>query len=150
MGAGGLLTLIATLSAVTLALATVAAWQGFWPVLVIAVVQVVLLGMILVRAWKAAWTVETITIDSDCIAVLHERYADSSRLELEPAWARVILKQPPVRWYPPSLWLRSGQTRVEVGAFLNCGEKQEMAQALCSAIGQHSSWQHQKIETETE
>jgi uncharacterized membrane protein len=148
LGAGGLLTLIATLSALTLALAVVAAWNGFWPVLVIAALQVVLLGMILVRAWKSAWAVETITIDSKSIAVLQEQYAASSRLELGAAWARVILRKPSVRWYLPTLWLSSGTTQVELGAYLNAGEKGELAEALRQAIGARSAWQHQKIEAD--
>ena len=51
LGIGGLLTLLVTLSGLTLLLATVAAWQGFWPILVIAILQVVVLGRILIRAW---------------------------------------------------------------------------------------------------
>lgn len=146
LGIGGLLTLIATLSALTLALAVVAALQGFWPVLAIAIVQVVLLGVVLVRAWKSAWFVETVTIDSDSIAVLQEQYADSKRLVLGSAWARIIVRQPAIRWYPPTLWLQSGETRVELGTYLNAGEKSQMAEALRRAVGTHSAWRHQKIE----
>lgn len=148
LGVGGLLTLITTLSALTLALASVAAWQGYWPILAIAILQVVILGKVLVWAWKSAWTVETITVDSDSIAVLKEQYAASSRLELDSAWARVILRQPKARWYPPTLWLQSAGTRVELGAYLNTGEKRELANALGQAVGAHSAWEHQEIETE--
>lgn len=148
LGIGGLLTLIVTLSTLTLALAAVAAWQGLWPVLAIAILQVLLVAMILVRAWKSAWTVETITIDSDSIAVLQEQYAASNRLELEPAWARVILRQPGIKWYPPALWLQSGTSRVELGAFLNSAEKREMAEALRQAIAEHSAWRNLEIETQ--
>lgn len=148
LGIGGLLTLITTLSGLTLLLASVAAWQGYWPVLMIAVLQVILLGMIMVRAWKASWTVETISIEPMSIAVLHEQYADSSRLELDTAWARVILRQPAIRWYPPALWLRSGDSGVELGTFLNAAEKRELAEALRRAVEPHSAWQHQRIETE--
>lgn len=148
LGVGGLLALITTLSALTLAVAVVAAWQGYWPVLAIAILQVVILGKVFVRAWKSAWSVETITIDPDSIAVLQEQYAASSRLELNPAWARVILRQSAVRWHPPALWLQSGRTRVELGSFLNAGEKRELAQALNRAVGAHSAWRHQKIENE--
>lgn len=148
LGIGGLLALITTLSGLTLLLASVAAWQGYWPILAIAVLQVVLLGMVLVRAWKSAWTVETITIDPTSISVLQEQYAASSRLELDTAWARVILRQPAARWYPPALWLRSGDTGVELGTFLNAAEKRELAEALHRAVEAHSAWRHQKIETE--
>lgn len=146
MGVGGLFFLIVSLSGLTLLLASVAAWQGYWPILAIAVLQVLLLGAILVRAWKAAWAVETITIDPKFVSVLQEQYNGSSRLKLGTAWARVILRQPAVRWYPPALWLRSGETTVELGAYLNAAERRELAEALRQAIGTHSAWQHQKLE----
>ncbi len=146
LGVGGLLTLIITLSGLTLLLATIATVLGYWPILAIAILQVVLLGMVLVRAWKSAWTVETITVGPKSIAILQERYASSCRTRLQSAWARVILEQPPVRWYPPVLWVRSGGKKVQLGAFLNTTEKRELAEALRNAIARHSTWQHQKIE----
>lgn len=148
LGIGGLLTLISTLGVLTLALASVAAWKGYWPILAIAALQVVLLALILVRAWKSAWAVETISICSESIAVLQEHYDGSSSLELNPAWTRVVLRQPVIQWYSPSLWLRSGETRVELGAFLNAAEKREFANALQQAIEPFCAWQHSKIETE--
>lgn len=148
LGIVGLLTLITSLSGLTLLLASLAAWQGYWPILVIAVLQVILLGKVLVHAWKASWTVETITIDPISISVLHEQYAESARLELETAWARVILRQPQVRWYLPSLWLRSGGSSIELGQFLNAAEKRELAEALRRAVEARSAWQRQTIESE--
>lgn len=146
LGIGGLLALIISLSGVTLLLAAVAAWQGYWPILAIAILQVALLCVVLVRAWKAAWTVETVTIGPDSIAILQERYAKSKRLELETAWARVILEKPAIGWYAPVLWLRSGHSRIELGAYLNAAEKSDLAESLRAAISAHSAWQHQKIE----
>ena len=148
LGIGGLMTLIGTLSALTLALASVAAWNGFWPILAIAVLQVVLLGLILVRAWKSAWTVETISISSESIAVLQEYYSGSSRLELKPEWTKVVLRQPVIQWYPPSLWLKCGARRIELGAYLNTAEKRQFATALQQAIEPYCAWQHPAIETE--
>jgi uncharacterized membrane protein len=129
-------------------LALVATAHGYWPILAIAVVQVGLLGVILVRAWKSAWTVETITVDPKTIAVLHEEYAGRRRMELNPAWARVFLNRASIGWYPPRLWLKSGDREVELGAFLNAAEKCELAEILRHTIAAHSAWQQQKIETE--
>lgn len=150
MGVGGLLTLIASLSGLTLLLAVVATWQGYWPILVIAIVQVILLGVVLVRAWKSAWTVETVTIGPISIAVLQQEYQGSSRLEMDAAWARVVLTRPAVKWHAPALWLKSGNCSVELGAYLNAVEKRAFAEALSAAIATHSAWQHQKIETEAD
>lgn len=146
LGVGGLLTLILTLSGLTLLLAGVAAFQGYWPILAIAILQVVLLAKVLVRAWKLAWTVETITVGPETIAVLHEQYAGCKRTELETPWAKVVLRQPNIRWYPPDLFLKSGGKAVELGTYLNATERSELAEALRAAIARHSAWQHQKIE----
>lgn len=148
LGIRGLLTLIGTLSALTLLLASVAAWFGYWPILAIAVLQVVLLGMIFVRAWKSAWTVETISIDGESIAVLQEQYSGHKRTELDIAWARVVLQQPEIRWYSPELLIRSGRTSVRLGEFLNPAEKRQLAEAIRKAIDQFSAWHNQKIENE--
>lgn len=148
LGIKGLLTLIGTLSTLTLVLASVAAWFGYWPVLAIAVLQVILLGMIFIRTWKSAWTVETISIDSKCITVLRNRFADQEKIELDAAWARVILQQPQYKWYPPELVIRSGKTTVRLGQYLNTAEKHELAETLSKAIGQFSAWQTQRIEKE--
>ncbi len=148
LGIRGLLTLIGSLSAITLLLASVAAWFGYWPVLAIASIQVLLLGMILVRAWKSAWTVETISINSESIAVLQEHYSGHKRTELDTAWARVVLQQPAVRWYAPDLFIRSGKHSVRLGEYLNAAEKKELAGSIFRAIDQFSAWQNQKIEYE--
>ncbi|HKJ15926.1 MAG TPA: DUF2244 domain-containing protein [Xanthomonadales bacterium] len=143
LGIKGLFTLIGTLSALTLLLASVAAWFGYWPILAIAVFQVVLLGMIFVRAWKAAWAVETISINSECIAVLQERYSGHKRTELDVAWARVTLQQPDIRWYSPDLEIRSGRCSVKLGEYLNTAEKRKLAESISRAIDQFSAWQNQ-------
>ena len=141
LGIRGLLTLIGTLSALTLVLASVAAWLGYWPVLAIAVLQVVLLGMIFTRAWKSAWTVETISIDSVRIRVLQQRFSGQTKTELDAAWARVVLQQPQYQWYPPELMIRSGKSTVRLGEFLNAAERRELAGVLRKAVGQFSAWQ---------
>ena len=64
LGAGGLLGLIMMLAVLTLILAGLLAWQGFWPVLAIAIIQVILVSWILVRAWERAWQVEIIEGDT--------------------------------------------------------------------------------------
>lgn len=149
LGRGGLLTLIATLGALTLLVAALVAWRGYWPVLAIAGMQVALVAIILVRAWKAAWAVETIILGPERIRILHQEYASSRAVEMDSPWARLSLQSPAIDWYPPRLWLKSGTRSVELGAHLNAGEKRQLAEQLRTAIGAHSAWQHVAIERET-
>jgi len=139
LGAGGLVGLLAALGAVTLVLAGVLAWQGFWPVLLIAVVQIALVTRILIKAWERAWVSELIEIGPERIAVTQQRHRRKNRIELETAWAVVEMLQPEVAWYAPRLQLRSGSRKLELGAFLTSEEKRQLADCLKSAIRKHSA-----------
>ena len=138
LDAGGLLSLLIALAAVTLILAGLLAWQGYWPVLLIAVLQVVLVTWILIRAWQRSWLVETIRIGPDRIRVIQQRHTSKRQFELETAWAKVKVKRPAVAWYGPRVVLRSKSMELEVGGFLTGEEKHQLAEQLKSAIEKHS------------
>jgi uncharacterized membrane protein len=137
--AGGLVNLIAALAAVTLCLAGVIAWQGYWPVLAIAVVQVVLVAWVFVRVWERSWVVELIEIHPDRIKVMRQRHRKQRRYEFETAWAVVELRQPEIAWYSPRLTLRSGTKSLELGGFLTSEEKRQLGEHLKTAIAKHSA-----------
>lgn len=141
LDAGGLSNLLLALAAVTLGLAAVLAWQGFWPILLIAALQVVLVSWILVRAWERGWVSEVIVIDPDRVAVTHQRHRRQRRDELPTGWAVVEMRRPEVAWYAPRLVLRSGRQVVELGRFLTVEEKQELAAILRRALANHSALQ---------
>jgi uncharacterized membrane protein len=139
MGAGGLAGLILALGAVTLVLAGLLAWQGYWPVLAIAVIQVVLVTWLLIRTWERAWMVDDIEIDSERITVTQRRYKRIRQLELATAWAVVEVEMPDVAWYEPVVRLRSGRTSVELGSFLTGEERHRLARQLKSAVKKYSA-----------
>ena len=139
LGARGLLGVILALAAVTLLLAGLVAWQGFWPVLAIAVVQVVLVSWILLRTWENTWAVETIEIGPERIRIVAQHYRARKETDLKTAWAVVESVQPDILWYDPTIRLRSGQRVVELGRFLTADEKRELAQQLKRAIGRYSA-----------
>ena len=139
LDAGGLVNLLLALAAVTLFLAGLLAWQGYWPVLLIAVIQVVLVGLILIRAWQKSWVRDTIDVGPERIVVEQQRHQRKRRIELASAWAVVVMKQADVSWYGPRLLLRSGSSSVELGEFLTTEEKHRLAVQLRSAIEKHSA-----------
>jgi uncharacterized membrane protein len=143
LGTGGLLTVISLLGVVTLCLAGLLAWQGYWPVLMIAVVQIILVAWLLIRAWEQAWIVEKIEIGPGRIMITHQRYRDKRQLGLDSAWARIRVEQAESPWYAPRLLLRSGNQEIELGAFLTGEEKIQLAEYLSAALAQHSAWQEQ-------
>jgi uncharacterized membrane protein len=87
LGAGGLINLLLALTVVTLGLAGLLAWQGFWPVLLIAVIQLVLVIWILIRAWKRAWVSEVIIAGPEWVEVIWQRHNRVVRTEGCPAIA---------------------------------------------------------------
>lgn len=139
LDAGGLVNLLLALATVTLLLAGVLAWQGYWPVLLIAVIQVVLVGWILIRAWQSGWVRDQIHIDPDRILVEQHRHRQERRIELPTAWAVVQLEPAEISWYGPKLRLRSGSRAIELGEFLTTEEKHRLAEQLQNAIEKHSA-----------
>lgn len=139
LGPGGLLNLLAALGAVTLLLAGLLAWQGFWPVLAIAIVQIVLVSWILVAAWHRSWAVDTIEVGPERIVVTQHRHKQKYKTELETVWAVPELKRPEVAWYSPRLTLRAGTQEMELGKFLTTEEKRQLAESLQRAIRKYSA-----------
>ena len=139
LDAGGLIGLLLALTVVTIGLAALLAWQGYWPVLLIAVIQVVLVVWVLVRAWERCWVAEWIDVGRDHIEVTHQRHKASRQSVLQTAWAVVELKQPRVAWYGPHVVLRSRSKALEVGRFLTQEERGQLARDLREAIGKHSA-----------
>jgi uncharacterized membrane protein len=139
LGAGGLLNLLLALTTVTLGLAGLLAWQGFWPVLLIAVIQLVLVIWILIKAWESAWVSELVIVSPNRIEVIRQRHKRKRRYQLEAAWAVVEQEQPRVAWYGPRYILRSRGTKIELGQFLTIDEKALFADQVRKAVKKHSA-----------
>ncbi len=137
--AGGMVNLLLALAFVSLCLAGILAFQGYWPILLIAVIQLVLVAWILVRTWERTWVSESIEIDADKIRITHQRHRRKRRYELETAWAVIELKQPEVAWYSPRIQLRSRSQVVELGSFLTSEEKHELVRHINCAVEKHSA-----------
>jgi len=141
LDAGGLTNLLLALAAVTLGMAGLLAWQGFWPVLLIAAVQIALVSWILLRTWERGWVSEVIVVGPEWIEVTHQRHRNRRQTQLATAWARVDLVPPEFAWHSPRLVLKSGYGRLELGRFLTAEEKRQLAESLRRAIGNHSALQ---------
>jgi uncharacterized membrane protein len=139
LDAGGLVSLLLALTVVTLGLAGLLAWQGFWPVLLIAIVQVALVTWILIRAWERAWVAESIVIGPERIEVMKQRHKRKRLHELDAAWAVIELERPEVAWYGPRVILRSRGKSVELGKFLTLEEKNQLADQMRRAIQKYSA-----------
>ncbi|MEJ8567513.1 DUF2244 domain-containing protein [Elongatibacter sediminis] len=140
LGANGLLLLLTALAVVTLGLAVLLAWQGYWPILAIAVVQLVLVFWVLIRAWQNSWAVEEILIDARRVRVLHRRYREIRESGLQSAWAGVRVESPRYPGYAPRLMLTSRNQTVELGKFLTVEEKLSLAKHLSHTLSKVNAW----------
>ena len=139
LGANGMVNLLLALAVVTLSLAGLLAWQGYWPVLLVAVIQLLLVAWILVRAWEKSWVSEKIEICEDSIYITHQRHHNKRRYKFVTAWTVLELKQPDIAWYSPRVIMRSGKTKVELGSFLTSEEKLQLLERLQSVVGKYSA-----------
>lgn len=139
LDAGGLTNLLLALVGVTLGLAGMLAWLGYWPILLIAAVQMALVVWVLLRAWEHSWVAEQVVIGPERIEVTHQRHRRKRQYQLETAWAVVEMRPPPVAWYGPSVVLRSRSHAIELGRFLTVEERNQLAHCLRRAIAQHSA-----------
>lgn len=138
LGADGLANLLLALGVVSLFLASLLAFQGYWPILLIALIQLVLVAWILIRAWENAWVVDTIEIGSEKIRITQQRYRHKCQYDLDTAWAVIEVIQPEVAWYSPRIQLRSRAKVVELGTFLTSEEKHQLVRHISCAIEKHS------------
>ena len=140
LDSGGLFYVLLALGALTLGLAGVLAWKGYWPVLIVAIVQLGLVNWVLIRVWKNTWIFEEIDIDPDQVRIVRQQHRKRKEVFLESAWTTIRMEQPEVSWYPAKLVLRCRNQQVELGAFLTYEEKLRLARHLSSALSEYTAW----------
>ncbi len=128
----------AWLSAVTLLIAIYLAIQGFWPVLAFAIIHLLLVGWALRMAWRRNWRMLEVRIDPQHIRVLINQAGMLSESQLTTGWTRVVYHpgQPPAR--DNRVLLSCQGCCLELGQFLNCQERELLAQRLQSGLQRHS------------
>ncbi len=107
---------------------------GYWVVLPFAGLEMAVLGAALyLCAAQASWC-EVIAIDEDQIQVIKGRQRPEQTFVFNRHWARVVLSRRPAPSRGGRVSIRSHGQDVEVGAFLNEDEKEQLAFALQRAI----------------
>lgn len=117
--------LIMILAALALTTAGLGAWQGNVFAPLFALVESSAVAFALGVAWRAGDRSERITLDTSSLEVQSLPARRSTRFQ--PYWVRVQLKEGPGR---RRLLLRSHGRELEIGAFLNEGERAELSKRL--------------------
>jgi uncharacterized membrane protein len=122
------------IAGVSLSVAGVLTFLGFWPVLPFAGLELAALGWALYRCARRAQWREVIRIDGDRVEVIAGRVEPERRWSANRHWTRVAVEPPRFRGHPTRLLLRSAGRAVELGAFLTEEERQRLARLLREAL----------------
>ena len=117
-----------------LGIAVFYAMHGFWPVLPFAGLEILVLGVAFYLTLRRSGVREVVSVDSDIVRVEKGRHKPQEHWECPRAWAKVLLEQSPISWYPSRLAIMFQGRRVEIGKFLNEAERCALAEELTNAI----------------
>jgi len=124
------------MTACLLGIGIVFAIHGYWPVLPFAGLEVVILGAAFYLCLSRSQLREVVTVNDDLVTVDKGRRQPEQHWECPRAWARVIMERSPIAWYPSRLSVVFQGRRVEIGQFLNEGDRQSLAAELQGVIRQ--------------
>ncbi|NNG13442.1 MAG: DUF2244 domain-containing protein [Halobacteria archaeon] len=110
------------------------ALHGFWPVLPFAGLELIALGTAFYLCQSRSQNREVISVGTSVVTVEKGRHEPQEHWECPRAWARVLLEQSPIAWYPSRLSIAYQERRVEIGQFLHEAERRELADELEQAI----------------
>ncbi len=110
------------------------ALHGFWPVLPFAGLELIALGTAFYLCLSRSQNREVVSVGASVVTVEKGRHEPQEHWECPRAWARVLLEQSPIAWYPSRLSIAYQERRVEIGRFLHEAERRELADALEQAI----------------
>lgn len=120
-------------TSLTVAMAFVA--MGFWPVLPFAGLELAALGVALYVSARRGAIREVIRVSEAAVVVESGLHRPEKRQTFDRFWSSVELSKSRGQWHPGRLVLRSGTRRLEVGAFLDDEERENLARELAQAVG---------------
>ena len=125
---------LAITAMVSLGIASMFAWAGFWPVLPFAGLEVALLAYAMYSTSARARETEVVDIDELQIAVEKGRTRPERCWRFQRSWARVFLVAAPFSHHPSRLYIGSCDRRIALGSFLTESERQELAREIRNAL----------------
>ncbi|MCK8516913.1 DUF2244 domain-containing protein [Methylonatrum kenyense] len=129
------LVVFIAIAVVSLSVATLFAFAGFWPILPFAGLELTALGVALyVSAVRGKYR-EEILVDGSTVEIRKGQKEPDTTWNFDLAWSEVLLEASFHRWYPSRLLIRSQGDAVELGAFLTEEERLALADELQRCIG---------------
>lgn len=121
--------------AISLVIAGICVWRGYWPVLPFTGLELLLLGLVLRISMRRGRYREVIRISDDRVVVDKIGHERRERLEFPRLWARVDLTRPRRHGHPSRLLIGSHGRRCEVGESLIESDRVSLGKRLAELIG---------------
>jgi len=117
------------------AIASLLALRGFWPVLPFAGLELLGLAWALHASLERRHHQQHITVTADAVRVESRRRGAREKVVFPRHWARVKLRRPAARLHPSRLVIESHGRQCELGSFLTEEERRGLALRLQRLIG---------------
>jgi uncharacterized membrane protein len=126
--------MFSVIASIVLTVAIVCSLLGAWQVAPISLLVVVATGIGVRAGYLRTQVREVVSIDGDTVAVERIVRRRRERHEFQRGWAQVVLEPLPLQDLS-LLFIRSHGRQVELGAFLEDDERQELAERLRRLMG---------------
>ncbi len=126
-----LLSLLATL---VMGVAIGFALQGAWLILPFAGLEVLALFGLVLLVTRRCQRMEVIRLEEQDIVVEQGRHAPEHVWRSQRFFTRLQVVRSAHPWYPPRIVLRGRASEIEIGAFLNDSEKQQLVRQLGAVL----------------
>ncbi len=122
------------ISSIALLIGTGFAMAGLWLILPFSGLEV--LGLVSLLYWVSheCYRQQVIHLEGSRVIVEKGHRTPQSAWESELFWTRLIVEQSPFLGHPEKLFLRSKQQQLEIGEFLNEGDKKKLLSELRGVI----------------
>ena len=120
---------------ISLVIAGICVWRGYWPVLPFTGLELLILGVVLRISMRRGRYREVIQISDDQVIIDKIGHERRERLKFPRLWARVELSRPRRQGHPSRLLIGSHGKRCEVGESLIESDRVSLGRRLAELIG---------------
>lgn len=121
--------------AISLIIAGICLWRGYWPVLPFTGLELLLLGVVLGISMRRGRYQEVIQISDDRVIIDKIGHENRERYEFPRVWARVELMRSRRDSHPSRLLIGSHGKRCEIGGSLIESDRVSLSRRLAELIG---------------
>lgn len=129
----------ASICAISLPLAVLFAWSGYWPVLLFWMIEMLGLGVALSLSLGRRRCTQTVLITEDRVRLVTRSPRGEVTQEFARHWARVRLRSPRTRLGSSLLTIESHGRACVIGSFLTDEERARLAARLRAMVGAKNS-----------